>query len=271
MSGLFDKLLVAACLALLLFAPGLSLAAGEKIGETVGNAYDLKSGQLLYRETHCVSADKLARDVIYEDANGTLIARKTLDYGSGATTPSFVQHNLYPNELIEIALQQGVVSMTVVDAKSGETRKSVAEKPSKKLPVVIDAGFDVFVRDNWDGLVAGESYEFQFPFADRLSLIELRIRRFGCSYSTQTNQCFRLELASWLLRLVVKPIELGYDPELMRLKRFRGLSNIGDENGNGLVVDIQYDYQNIPGEACQIIEQTLIDKSVLATRALFTT
>ena len=46
--------------------------------------------------------------------------------------------------------------------------------------------------------------------------------------------------------MVVKPIELGYDPELRRLTRFRGLSNIGDENGNGLVVDIKYDYQDIP-------------------------
>jgi hypothetical protein len=274
MSYLLDKLPVLVCLVLVLFTPGLSVAAddkiGDKTGETVGSAYDLKSDELLYRETHCVSADKLAREVIYEDTKGELIARKMLDYSLGATTPSFVQHNLYSSELIEVALEQGVVTMAVIDAKSNETRKSVTEQPGRKLPVVIDAGFDVFVRENWDSLVAGESYEFQFPFADRLSLIELRIRRFGCSYSTKTDQCFRLELASWLLRLVVKPIELGYDPKLRRLKRFRGLSNIGDKNGNGLVVDIKYDYQNIPGEACQLIEQTLIDKSALAITALLT-
>jgi hypothetical protein len=270
MTDLIAKLPVPVCLLLLLFTHGLSFAGDDKIGETVGSAYDLKSDELLYQETHCVSADKLAREVVYEDAKGELIARKMVDYSSGATTPSFVQHNLYSNELIEVALEQGAVTMAVVDANSNETRKTVTEQPSQDLPVVIDAGFDVFVRENWDSLVAGESYEFQFPFADRSSLIELRIRRFGCSYSTQTDQCFRLELASWLLRMVVKPIELGYDPELRRLTRFRGLSNIGDENGNGLVVDIKYDYQDIPGEACQVIEQTLIDKSALATTALLT-
>ena len=268
MIDLFNRLSGLACL--LLFAFGLPVAAGDKIGETVGSAYDLKSDELLYQETHCISLDKLAREVIYEDAKGELIARKMVDYSSGATTPSFVQHNLYSNELIEVALQQGVVTMAVVDAGNRDTRKSVTEQPSQDLPIVIDAGFDVFVRENWDSLVAGESFEFQFPFADRSSLIELRIRRFGCSYSTQTDQCFRLELASWLLRMVVKPIELGYDPGLRRLKRFRGLSNIGDENGNGLVVDIQYDYLDIPGTACELIEQTLLDKSVFATTALFT-
>ena len=268
MIDLFNRLSGLACL--LLFVLGLPVAAGDKIGETVGSAYDLKSDELLYQETHCVSVDKLTREVTYENAKGELIARKMVDYSSGATTPSFVQHNLYSNELIEVALEQGGVTMAVVDANSNETPKSVTEQPSQGLPVVIDAGFDVFVRENWDSLVVGETHEFQFPFADRLSLIELRIRRFGCSYSTQTDQCFRLELASWLLRLVVEPIELGYDPELRRLTRFRGLSNIGDENGNGMVVDIQYDYQDVPGNACELIEQTLIDKSGLATMALLT-
>jgi hypothetical protein len=235
------------------------LAADVKTGETVGLAFDLKSDQLLYRETHCVSADKLAREVIYRDAGGKLIARKLLDYSSGATTPSFVQHNFYSRELVEVAYEQGVVSMAVVDADSRETHKSGSVKPSAKLPVVIDAGFDVFVRQNWDSLVAGNSLEFQFPLADRERLVDLRIKPLGCSYPTQTDQCFRLDVANWFLRMLVKPIELGYDVERRRLTRFRGLSNIGDENGNGLVVDIKYDYQDIPGEACRIIEQSLID------------
>ena len=244
------------------------LGADDNIGETVGLAYDLKSDQLLYRETHCVSEDKLAREVIYQDAEGKLIAHKVLDYSSGATTPSFVQHNLYSRELVEVTLEQGIVSMAVVDADSRETHKSGSAKPSAKLPVVIDAGFDVFVRQNWDSLVAGDSHEFQFPLADREQLIDLRIKPLGCSYLTQTDQCFRLDVANWLLRMLVKPIELGYDTERRRLTRFRGLSNIGDENGNGLVVDIKYDYQDIPREACQIIEQTLIDNADPAATAL---
>ena len=131
---------------LLLFALSAPLAAADTIGQTVGSAYDLESDELLYRETHCVSEDNLAREVIYQDAEGKLIARKELDYSSGATTPSFVQQNFYSGEFIEVAFGQGVVSMAVVDADSGEALKSAEEKPSQDLPVVIDAGFDAFVR-----------------------------------------------------------------------------------------------------------------------------
>ena len=43
--------------------------------------------------------------------------------------------------------------------------------------------------------------------------------------------------------MLASPIELGYDSTLMRLSRYRGLSNINDDNGDGLVVDIKYQYQ----------------------------
>ena len=253
---------------LLLFALSAPLAAADTIGQTVGSAYDLESDELLYRETHCVSEDNLAREVIYQDAEGKLIARKELDYSSGATTPSFVQQNFYSGEFIEVALGQGVVSMAVVDADSGEALKSAEEKPSQDLPVVIDAGFDAFVRQNWDDLVAGESRTFQFPLSDRASLIELRIQPLGCSYPTRSDQCFRLDVANWFLRMLVNPIELGYDSDQRQLTRFRGLSNIGDENGNGLVVDIKYDYQDVPRQACEIIDQALTYNSAPNLTAL---
>jgi len=251
-----------------LFVLAEPISAANKIGETVGLAYDLKSDELLYSETHCVSEDGSERDVFYKDAESKLIASKRVDYSSGVTTPSFVQHNLYSSEFIEVGFEQGTVSMAIIDADSRTTLKSAQAQPGEKLPVVIDAGFDAFVRQNWNSLVAGNSHEFQFPLADRERLIDLRIKPLDCSYLTQTDQCFRLDVANWFLRMLVKPIELGYDSERRRLTRFRGLSNIGDENGNGLVVDIKYDYQDIPVEACQIIEQTLTDKPDFALTAL---
>ena len=229
------------------------ITAGDKIGETVGLAYDLKTDELLYSETHCVSEDSVKREVLYKDAEGKLMASKLVDYSSGVTTPSFVQHNLYSSEFIEVGFEQGMVSMAIIDAESRETLKSAQAQPSQKLPIVIDAGFDSFVRQHWDSLEAGESHEFQFPLADRETLVELRIQTLGCSYLSQTDQCFRLDVANWLLRILVKPIELGYDKEARRLTRFRGLSNIGDANGNGLVVDIKYDYSDSNPEICQNI------------------
>lgn len=245
---------------LLLFTLTGSVSA-NKIGETLGLAYDLENGELLYRETHCLSADGKEHDVIYQDADDNLIARKLLDYSSGRTTPSFVQHNFYSRESIEVALDQGTVSMAVVDKDKRGVGETTLVEPSAGSPVVIDAGFDGFVREHWDHLVAGNSREFQFPFADRASLVELRIQPLACNYDTQSDQCFRLDMANWLWRILVAPIELGYDAETRKLTRYRGLSNIGDGKGNGLVVDIRYSHDDIEPQVCQIIGQTITEKA----------
>lgn len=246
---------------LLLAAVCGPLAASGNIGDTVGLAYDLQSGELLYRETHCISSDGFDREVIYQDPDDQLLARKLLDYSTGITTPSFVQYNHYSGESIEVGLDRGAVSMKVTDGDRSAADKAILVQPGEALPVVIDAGFDGFVREHWDELVAGAKREFQFPYADRQDLVELRIQPLTCSYETQTDQCFRLDLANWLLRILVKHIELGYDAESRRLTRYRGLSNIGDANGKGQVVDIRYRYDDIAPQACQIGDHRMTENA----------
>jgi hypothetical protein len=101
------RLLLLVCLAA---AP--SVYAVENGGRVVGEAHDLESDELLYREIYCANGNPDEMEVIYRDEAGGLIARKVLDYGSGATTPSFVQRNLYSSEIIEVKLQDSKVSMS---------------------------------------------------------------------------------------------------------------------------------------------------------------
>jgi hypothetical protein len=204
--------------------------ANDIIAQTIGQAFDLKSDEPLYSETHCLSGDALAREVIYRNVEGQLIAHKILSYSTGPTTPSFVQHNFYSQESIEVELKLDEVTMTVKDENSSGPARVISTRTSANLPVVIDAGFDAFVTGNWDSLVAGENKSFQFPFAARESLVKLRIKPTSCTYA----------------------IELGYDAKLKRLTRYRGLSNIGDGKGEGLVVDIRYNYQDVPAMACGV-------------------
>ncbi len=236
--------------------------ANDIVAQTIGEAFDLKSDEPLYSETHCLSDDALAREVIYRDVEGRLIAHKILSYSTGPTTPSFVQRNFYSQESIEVELKQDEVTMTVKDENSSAPAKVVSTRPSANLPVVIDAGFDAFVTGNWDSLLAGENKSFQFPFAARESLVKLRIKPTSCSYDSESDQCFRLEMNNWFLRMLVAPIELGYDTRLKRLTRYRGLSNIGDGKGEGLVVDIRYNYQDVPAKACSVNDLKLTGKAV---------
>ncbi len=250
-------------LAALLFSalPGIGFAG--VVGETVGEAYNLDGNELLYSETHCVNPERDSRLVIYRDDRERLIARKHVDYRSGRTTPSFVQHNLYSSQTIKVMLDAGLLTMKVLDADLGEPIKVKSTAPTGVLPVVIDAGFDEFVRAHWDELVDGGVKTFLFPFAARSSLVELRIRPSTCSYASETDQCFKLELSNWLFRLLASPIELGYDPETRQLTRYRGISNIGDGSGGGQEVDIQYRYRDLPARVCEVQEHGL-DASLLS-------
>lgn len=246
-------------LVLVTMAPTIN--ASDRLGQVIGEARDIKTDELLYREVYCVNGNPDEREVIYRNTEDRLIALKVLDYSSGLATPSFVQHNLYSSEVIEVGLASGSVTMAVLDMETAEPKKTKSTLADEKLPVVIDAGFDEFIRMHWDSMLAGDKKRFQFPFADRARLLELRIKPSSCSYGSDSDQCFKLEMSNFFIRMLVAPIELGYDPELRRLTRYRGLSNIGDGKGGGSVVDIQYDYEDVPTLACDIGDQALKDYS----------
>ena len=242
--------------------PGLSSAAtNQSINYVVGDAFGLKSNNFVYSETHCGTQDELSSEVFYQHRDGTLIAHKELDYNSGHTTPSFVQHNFQAREKIQVNFDQQAVSMSVTDFDKQENKNTYPLTDTTSKPTVIDAGFDGFIRDNWDELVSGEMQEFQFPVASRSSLVALRVKSSVCRYETETDQCFTLEPSNWFFRMLTSPIELGYDASLVRLNRYRGLSNINDENGRGLIVDIKYRYQEAPGTACNINRLLLSDNA----------
>ena len=242
--------------------PGLSgAAASQSMNYVVGDAFGLKSNDFIYSETHCGAQDELASEIFYQHRDGSLIAHKELDYKSGHTTPSFVQHNFQAREKIQVSFDQEAVSMSVTDYDNQGNKKIYPLTDTANKPTVIDAGFDGFIRDKWDELVSGEMQEFRLPVASRSRLVSLRVKSSVCRYETETDQCFTVEPSNWFFRMLASPIELGYDTSLTRLTRYRGLSNINDENGRGLVVDIKYRYQEIPGAACNIDRLVLNDKT----------
>ena len=234
----------------------------------IGDAFGLKNTEFLYRETHCGLENMLARQVVYQHRDGSLIARKLLDYGSGNITPSFVQHNIRANEKISVLFDQKQITMSVTGAETRAVENKYPVTASAKSPIVIDAGFDVFIRNNWDKLVSGKPQEFRFPLASRSRLVSLQVKPTVCGYETESDQCFKLEPSNWFFRMLAAPIELGYDSALRRLTRYRGLSNIDDENGKGLVVDIRYRYQSTPGLACSIEPLSLIEQAVILNPVL---
>lgn len=241
----------------------LSLVLSSSYAESsnsfsLGEAFSLEDEKLLYREAHCPRNYGLQREVFYFDPQGESIAHKSLDYRHGSATPAFVQHNYQTDEKTGVRFKQSDIELFYRDNKGVIAEKSLdlaQQKP--ELPIVVDAGFDSFIRKHWDSLIAGENRQFRFALPTRGQLVDLRVSTTSCSYASERDQCFAMAMDNWLFRMLVDDIELGYDPESRQLTRYRGLSNIEDADGNGIAVDIRYSYQDLPSNTCVITSHSL--------------
>lgn len=223
----------------------------------VGEAYYLKSGDLAYRELHFESADGLDRTVIYQGDEQQPIAEKSVDYRPGMQTPAFSQRNwLYP-ETISVLWQEDKLRIQY----AVENEKPKDEKVKVKTPLVIDAGFDHFIRDSWEKLLKKKAIDFYFPAVSRQSLIELRAQKHTCAKTIIIEQsCFSISPANWFIRALVDDIKLTYDSDSRQLRSFRGLANISDASGEGMEVEIRYIYPGEQGFPADIELPVITDK-----------
>lgn len=182
-----------------------------------GKAYDRETGALLYREQHHCDAGHSRCTVFYRDAAGVLVARKELDYRGSTISPGLLLTNYRSNTKVRVP----------ADGRED---------------IVVDAGFDNFVRDQWDVLEAGEAVDFRFQVAGYDSPLDMVIAASGRQKCTHGKLCLRVDAVSWLVRALTDPIELFYSRVDRKLLRYRGISNLRDERGGAMHVDIVYDY-----------------------------
>ncbi|WP_421846451.1 hypothetical protein [Marinomonas sp.] len=230
------RLLVIAVLALICSSFSMADTSFSKI---VGSAYSIETGTLLYRETH----QKISEDVYkveYSEPDGRIFANKTIDLSQSRITPSFSQLNERNGEKIDVT-QTG----DQLQVNYQENSAAKVEKESVKLEagMVVDAGFDAFVKQYWDTLISGKEMDIEYLVPSKQSTFSFRFSQVTCVDGTKEGaMCFALKPVSWFVSLAVDPIVVAYDPADKRLLRFTGRANICDEQGKYQTVDIQYHY-----------------------------
>lgn len=224
----------AACCALLYSA--MSFAETPSV-TVVGSAYSLKTGELLYRETHTPLANK-AYKVEYSEPNGQVFGEKTLDFSESNITPSFIQVNDRNGERIEVSQRVGNLNVMYQENSAAKEQKKAIKR---EQGMVVDAGFDAFVKQYWSPLVSGKQLDVEYLVPSKQTTFSFRFSQASCLEGTQAGaQCFSLAPVSWLVKMAVDPIIVAYDPVEKTLLRFTGRANICDVNGQYENVDIQY-------------------------------
>jgi hypothetical protein len=192
----------------------------EATPDIIGEARDPESGELKYYEHYYCSDDALKCSVFYLRPDNQLIASKRLDYEPSKQAPVLAFRDFRLDREITI------------------------DRPDSDA--VVDAGFDNFVRLQWQDLAGGEEVRFPFRMMGREEPIDMRAsRRKGCDAG---KLCLNIRLDSWLLGSFIDPIQLTYDRGTQRLLRFEGISNLKTEQGKSQKVEIEYRYQ-VPASA----------------------
>jgi len=212
----------------------------------VGEAKDLRTGELLYTEEHFVSlaeGGEYKRSMVrYAAPDGTLIASKTLDFGASQTAPTLkFEYHQYPLSFdSSYEDRQFVLSSAKPDSES----EAVIDLSDLQV-FVVDGGFDRLLVSHWDSLLEGMEKDFDFLAVTRGSTIGFTL---GVVSQSEDRVRFQIEPSSWLIDLLVEPIFLEYDRESRLLMRYEGLTNIAlSEDADNVVAVIDYQYEGRSG------------------------
>jgi hypothetical protein len=163
-------------------------------------------------------------------------ARKELAYAQARNAPSFEFEDARSGFAEGLIPGSGV---PVAYARAGfeESRRDAAVADPK---LVADAGFDEFVRANWDVLRRGTPLDAPFLVPSLLDSVDFRVRRKSAiSVDGAPASVIRLSVAGplgWFL----SDIDVTYRDSDRRLLRYRGVTNIRDAAGKMLTARIDF-------------------------------
>jgi hypothetical protein len=223
----------------------LSAAAQPRVERFYGYAYDLDDGRYLYTEVHHAELDGgrwLRGTIRYYAADGREIAHKTLDFSQDPYIP------LYTQVQPDLGYQEGIARITAQSLElfkqtreHGRRSASVARTPG----MAADSGFHSLIYDHLPELLEGRTLEFRFAVAGRLDAYRFRVRKIGTT-RFEGSQAVQLKAEpDSLLRWLVAPLILTYDPQTRRLLEYRGVSNILNP-ATGEAYNARIDYYRTP-------------------------
>ena len=221
---------------------GLGVASSlpeEKYLAYTGTAVERHTLNLLYEEHHVLRylGGRLAeRVVLYTCAGGSPFARKSVSYVDPVA----------PDFLLEDAsngLREGVRAVAGVRSVFFRSDHVAVEKaaPLPRVPgLVVDAGFDEFIRANWPLLLEGKPLPLHFLVPSRLEDIAFEVQHLRSdTHEGARVELFRLKLAS-ALSWFVRPIDVSYGTADRVLVRYTGVSDLRDGAGNNLQALINF-------------------------------
>ena len=206
-------------------------------------------GNVIYEERHAVDGTceegifrPRQHEVAYhKPGSEASFARKSLEYGASVLRPAvdFLQPTF--DEKMEITYPEPDTLMINWQTPGGDSERFQVEYPSN---TVVDAGFDNFVRQNWQSVLAGDPVEFRFLGPTRGEHYGFVLERVE-NEQIDADHVVQIRPTGMVLRFLVDPIVLGYNNS-GALSDYLGLTNIRKNQDENYTAHIRYSVQTSP-------------------------
>ncbi len=201
-----------------------------------------EAGKVIYCElVSQVSEQALKVSYLAEDK---LFAEKNLDFSISPFIPSVIQKDFRVGELRQANVSAENVELYYQPNTHKKIDKAVI--PLQKVDI-LDAGFDNFIRKNWDELQSGKTVSVNFASMAHLKALPLRISAQSLDKclakpdEKSPSVCFFVEIDNVVLRLLLGNLKITYDQQ-HRLHEFSGIVNVQDDEQDNQKAIIRYFY-----------------------------
>ena len=209
-----------------------------------GSVYNLKTGKLVYRELITKLDDNNEVHVNYAKPDGVIFARKKLNYSTEVFQPGVEFSDERDDETVSATFDGGRLLLT--HKKKGDSQTKTIYETAK---LIIDAGVDAFIQQQWAKITSGKKVEFDVADARNLGIEKFVIKEVDSSVSplaykgaAETWKYFRVDTANKLSSIFVEPIYYAYEPEGKYLMRYQGRANIDNDSSDAWDVRVEYEY-----------------------------
>lgn len=235
----------ASALLVLLVASSPSVAGD--VFEFTGTAK--QDGNLLYQEEHRVEGTcsegvfaPVDHQVSYRNPESEdEFASKTLSYNNSVFRPQVEFRQPRFGEALTITYPREQALNIVWQDPAGDTREFTVPLDQR---LVVDSGFDYFVRANWERIQQGESVEFRFLAPTRGDHYGFVLEP-ATSVKVDADVTVQIRPTSLVLRFLVDPIVLGYSSD-GALTDYLGLTNIRQDAESNYIAHIRYQVVRLP-------------------------
>jgi hypothetical protein len=228
---------------IILFFLLITISIKSETNNYFGDAVDVKSGQKVYSDNHSelvVNGKHTSSQIEYKDAGGKVIGKKSIKFNSNSYLPDFKLEDFRDGYIEGGEIVDGKYRMFYKKNKNEQLQEKIMDIAPYS---VADGGFDPFIKDNWNDLMAGKKIKFKFYAPSQLDSFNFYVTKTKTAeYAGRSSLFVKMEMDNLLLNIFIPPILITYDIATKRIVFYEGISNINNSQGKSYTVKLTYNH-----------------------------